>query len=165
MQEKKGTAKVVGKVPEDIEKRALITLYKYLPSRSEQIAAARAWGIRELLFDGEDISAVLIEDVSKVRTTNWAPKLPLRRALMADFNTGKCNNHVVFFANPLCLGWTEALAKELSSAILSGGGGIYIHDMSRLYKQGDELDALWSEWQRQLTNATQADYRQRRRSK
>jgi len=156
---------VVGKVPKDVEKRALVTLYKYLPSRSEQVAGARAFGIPPNPFEDTDISTVLIEDATKIKTTNWGPRLPVRKALIADFKTGLCKKHVVFFANALCLGWTKALADEMVTAILEGGGGIYIHDLQKLYLKGDDMQEVWKDWQRELTRVTQEDYRKRRKDK
>jgi hypothetical protein len=63
-------------------KWAIVTVHPKLPSRTEQIARARAWGVAESRLGDMDVSALVEDDVSKVeRTTNWMGKLSNR----ADF--------------------------------------------------------------------------------
>ncbi|GHB47733.1 hypothetical protein GCM10007094_41280 [Pseudovibrio japonicus] len=142
---------------------ALITGYKYLPSLEDQIEAARAWGIPDLTVDGKSFPSVLVDDVSNKRSTNWASLLKRRQRLIAYFEAYQSPQVHVFFADPLCLGWTENLASELINGIFAGDAVIYIHETGQSYRIGDDLEALWKDWARRLKNAQQAEFRRKAR--
>lgn len=120
---------------------ALITLHPSLPSKSEQIARARVWGLAENLIDGEDISSLIIEDVRKAgRTTNWTAKLPKRAALLDSFKALAPGKGQVFFATPLCVGFGPAHAMQTIEALWSAGLDVYVHSVGANYRAGDEME-------------------------
>jgi hypothetical protein len=119
---------------------ALITLHPSLPSKSEQIARARVWGLAPELLDGEDISALIIEDVQKVkRTTHWAGKLPKRATLLDSLKSLKPESGQVFFATPLCVGFGPAHAMQTIEALWSANVSVYVHSTGAAYKAGDDM--------------------------
>lgn len=125
------------------QKWALITLHPWLPSRSEQIARARAWGVEETMLDGEDISAVITDDVRNVkRTTNWPSWLRHRTFFLKKWQAYRPEGHVVFFATPLCVGFTEKLAQETIETLWAAGMKVYVHSNCAMYVQGDDIGEL-----------------------
>lgn len=119
---------------------AIITLHPALLSKTEQIARARAWGIKEELIEGDDKSALIFEDARKVkRTTNWPASLPRRAAFIENMRFLEPENGQVFFATPLCVGFGPAHARQTIEAMWSVGLSVYVHSLGALYKEGDDL--------------------------
>jgi hypothetical protein len=119
---------------------AVITLHPSLPSKSEQIARARVWGLEQELLDGEDISALIVEDVQKVgRTTHWVGKLPKRAAFLDNVKALKPPDGQVFFATPLCVGFGKAHAMQTIEALWEAGVSVYVHSVGAAYKAGDDM--------------------------
>lgn len=90
--------------PSKSNKFALVTLHPWLPSEATQIAQARTWGIPEQLLGRQDVSPVFVEDVRKVRTTNWPSKLPLRADFFKRMAALKSKGSQVFFTTRWRLG-------------------------------------------------------------
>ena len=140
MSDSKGRGKFSGKW-------GIITLHPWLPSRTEQIARARAWGVEESTLHGDDVSALVVDDVRKVgRTTNWMSKLTERAEWlhrMRAFTADEKLEGQVFFANPLCVGMSAKVAEDTIRAIWATGMQVYVHaakgNGSVLYKDGDDL--------------------------
>lgn len=123
-------------------KWAIVTLHSWLPALSEQIARARAWGVEESNLQGVDISAVFTDDVRKVkRTTNWAPYLTERFSFIARARQldGVTDGSSVFFATPLCVGFSEKLAQQTVAGLHEVGMQVYVHSIGALYRKGDDL--------------------------
>ncbi len=144
-------------------KCAAITLHKWLPVQSTQIAAARSWGIPELLHKHEDVSAIWVDDVLDVRrTTNWAQYLTERADLMNGLEKVKGRGDSVFFINPLAVGFSQKQAAAVINHIFRWGHMVYIHDMGLLYREGDDLSDFMAEHSRQLKAAQMRDYRNKK---
>lgn len=137
----------------------VITLHRWLPGKGAQVAAARAWGIPELLFKKDDVSALWIDDVRKVKTTNWPAKLTERTDLIAQQKQVKGRGDSVFFVNPLAVGFSAKHAKMVIEQVFENGHMVYVHDKARLYRAGDDLDDFYVEHQRQVKAAQMRDYR------
>lgn len=121
-------------------KWAIVTLHPHLPSETEQVARARAWGIAEEELEGMDVSPVIIDDVRKVkRTTNWAPKLTGRAIFIDSMKALKPEGDTVFFATPLCVGFGRSHAMETIETLWSIGMHVYVHSVGAIYKAGDDM--------------------------
>lgn len=150
----------VVKEGEQSRKMAVVTLHKWLPTKSQQVAAARAWGIPELLLQEMDVSPIWVDDVRKVeRTTNWLQKLPARASLLAGLRMVSGRGDQVFFMNPLCVGFTVKIAEDTLNRIFESGHLAYVHDMGVLYRSGDDLTEFYTALRRNIKAAQQADYR------
>jgi hypothetical protein len=122
------------------KKWAIVTLHSWLPSKVEQIARVRAWGLEEDLIEGMDLSGVLVDDVRKVkRTTNWHPHLKERFGFIANARLLTLPEAPVFFATPLCVGFSEKLAKDTIEGLWEAGMHVYVHSIGAIYSQGDDL--------------------------
>lgn len=139
---------------------AVVTLHKWLPSESQQVAAARAWGIPELMFQEVDVSPIWLDDVRNVgRTTNWIQKMPERAHLFAGLRMVRGRGDQVFFMNPLCVGFTARIAEDAFEKLFNNGHMVYVHSMGVLYREGDDLTDFYDELNRNIKAAQQADYR------
>lgn len=121
-------------------KWAIITLHPSLPSRTEQVARARAWGLDEELLEDLDVSALIEDDVRKeTRTTNWQARLSERARFIDQMKIIQPSGDTVFFASPLCVGFGEAHAKQTVEALWAVGFSVYVHTLGAIYKAGDDL--------------------------
>ena len=126
-------------------KFGVITVHPRLPSLTEQVAAARAWGVVERWLGKLDTSALFIDDVSKVSTTNWGPYLKERRALFAGLThidpeaEGK---NTIFFHSPLCVGFSSKQAQRELDEVFAAGWTAYVHTRGAIYAPGDDLSQL-----------------------
>lgn len=122
------------------KKWAIVTLHSWLPSKSEQIARARAWGVTESWLEDVDVSAIFIDDVRKVkRTTNWVPHLKERFTFMNSAAHIDAAGSGVFFATPLCVGFSEKLAQQTIDGLWAVGMHVYVHSVGAIYLPGDDL--------------------------
>ena len=127
-------------------KWAVITVNERLPSKGEQIARARAWGVTASMLGPQDVSAMFIDDVTGKRTTNW-PGLLKERAVFLD-TMGRLlpQGDQVFFATPLCVGFSPAHARQTIERLWSCGMLVYVHTVrgngSALYAEGDDITDL-----------------------
>lgn len=145
-------------------KWAIITQHPWMPSRSEQIARARAWGVAESNLGKADVSALIEDDVRKAkRTTNWMSKLVERAGFINRMQTYGFDGGHVFFATPLCAGPTEKVARETLDGIWSAGGLVYIHatkgNGSALYAEGDDMTEFYEMVRLGANAAHQSAYR------
>lgn len=122
---------------------------------------ARDWGVLDQLSDGEEKSRPDIwrDDVRSVKTTNWPPHLIERKLLLASYANGWHPHDQVFFANPLCVGFSEKHARSVLEVIHGTGALVYIHDMGQEFRPGDDLGPFWVEHKRQLKNAQMKKHR------
>lgn len=129
--------------PPKSNKFALVTLHPWLPSEATQIAQARTWGIPEDLLGGADVSPVFVEDVRKVRTTNWPGKLPMRADFFKRMAALKVKGGQVFFSTPLAVGFSEKHARHTLDQCFGIGLSVYIHTLkgngSALFMPGDDM--------------------------
>lgn len=126
------------------KKFALVTLHPWLPSEATQIAQVRAWGIPELLVDGQDISSVFVDDARKVgRTTNWIAKLTERADFFERMSSLKFSGVEVFFSTPLAVGFSEKHARDTLYKCFGIGLSVYVHTIhnngSALFRPGDDM--------------------------
>lgn len=140
---KKHASEGVEKVTGDSRKWVYIMLKDGRPSKSDQIAAARAWGAS---VDGE-YSTMYIDDVRKVRTTAPGKVLEERAELIRALKVAKSPNDAVFFRNPLCIGFSQADAKSTVDAIWANRAMVYVHSEDVLYRAGDDLTELLHKFQ------------------
>ncbi|NIZ59851.1 hypothetical protein DL239_02545 [Sedimentitalea sp. CY04] len=140
-------------------KAAVITLHPYLPSEDDQLAGARDWGLPGLEEKPQISRDIFRDDVRKIRTTNWPSKLPNRDVLLRVYRDSKVSEDEVFFANPLCVGFSQKHAQSTIEDIHRGEALLYVHDMRREFRPGDDLAPLWKEHLRQLKNAQMRQYR------
>lgn len=125
-------------------KWAIVTQHPWLPSRSEQIARARAWGVEESWLGGSDVSPLIEDDVRKVgRTTNWMSKLIERADFIERMRAIKPAGDVVFFATPLCVGFSAKVAEQTVRGLWDARMGVYVHSVkdngAAIYLDGDDL--------------------------
>lgn len=119
---------------------AIVTLHPWLPSKVEQVARIRAWGLPEQLIDGTDVSEIIVDDVRKVkRTTNWPAQLVERFAFIANAKRVPLSKGIVFFANPLAVGFSSKLAKDTIEGLWASGLHVYVHSIGAVYVPGDDL--------------------------
>lgn len=126
---------------------SIVTLHPWLPSKSEQIARSRAWGVDEDTLGRHDISALFLDDVRDVgRTTNWWPHLVNRADFMRRMAEIKAAGDHVFFATPLCVGWSAKLARDTLQGCWDAGLLVYVHAVkdngAALYAPGDDVTEL-----------------------
>lgn len=145
-------------------KWAIITLYKFLPSKTEQITRARVWGVTESTLGRADISALFIDDVRKVRSTNWMGKLEKRKRFLEVMAELKPSGDQVFFATPLCVGWSAHLAEQTIRGLWDVGMEVYIHAVKAngpaLYQPGDDLTELLQDIENSANAAHQRKHRE-----
>lgn len=147
-------------------KWAVITVHPWLPSRSEQVARARAWGVEERRVGKLDISNLIVDDVSKVkRTTNWVPKLENRFEFIKTMKALKVPGDVVFFANPLCVGFSAKVAEETIAGLWDAGLKVYVHAVDgngpAIYSAGDDMTEFYETITRLANNAHQRKFKSR----
>ena len=127
-------------------KWAIVTVNERLPSRGEQIARARAWGVTERVLGRDDISALILDDVTGKRTTNWPRLLKERASFLDAMGAILPAGDQVFFATPLCIGFSPAHAKQTIDRLWSCGMLVYVHTVrgngSALYAEGDDIADL-----------------------
>ncbi|MGI3169964.1 hypothetical protein ACRARG_12465 [Pseudooceanicola sp. C21-150M6] len=127
-------------------KWALVTVNERLPSRGEQIARARAWGVTESMLGRYDISALVLDDVTGKRTTNWPGLLKNRASFLDTMGKFLPAGDQVFFATPLCIGFSPAHAQQTIMRLWSCGMLAYVHTVrgngSALYAEGDDITDL-----------------------
>lgn len=127
-------------------KWAIITVNERLPSRGEQIARARSWGVTASMLGRRDVSALIIDDVTGKRTTNWAGLLKERAGFLDVMGAIHPVGDQVFFATPLCVGFSPAHARQTIDRLWSCGMLVYVHTVrgngSALYAEGDDITDL-----------------------
>jgi|GEM_PF-2180509 len=127
-------------------KWAIITVNERLPSRGEQIARARAWGVTESMHGTRDVSALIVDDVTGKRTTNWPGLLKERASFLDVMGSILPVGDQVFFATPLCIGFSPAHARQVIERLWSCGMMVYVHTVrgngSALYAEGDDITDL-----------------------
>lgn len=127
-------------------KWAVITVNERLPSKAEQIARARAWGVTESTLGAKDVSAMVVDDVTGKRTTNWPKLLAERAAFLENMGALLPSGDQVFFATPLCIGFSPAHARQVIERLWSCGMLVYVHTVrgngSALYAEGDDITDL-----------------------
>jgi hypothetical protein len=157
----------VGKAQRQCVKWASVTQHRWLPSKSKQVAGARAWGCIEDWLETDhtgriDVSPLFVDDVRKVkRTTNWWPKLEERDVLFRALSVAESPADQVFFFNPLCVGFTEKMARETIDRIWKHHAMVYIHSEGTLYKPGDDLDDFFEQLRKDIKAAQMRDYREK----
>lgn len=124
-----------------------------------QLNAAWAWGIPEKPFEDDDVSPIWLDDVRGVRTTYWPKRLPQRENLLNAYRRWKCPGHVIFFYNPLCVGFSKSHAQSVIDVLFNAGVAMFVHDAGCEYRAGDNLAGFWKEHSRQLKNAQMKQYR------
>ncbi len=143
-------------------KWAIVTLHPSLPSKTEQFARMRAWGLPESTICGNDISAMVVDDVRKEkRTTNWTGKLWNRAVFIDGMRDLKPEGDKVFFATPLCVGFGPAHAKQTIEALWGAGMQVYVHSLAALYISGDDLEDLLAHVDREASTARVRAHRAR----
>lgn len=141
-------------------KWACVTVHPSLPSKSAQVAGARAWGAHPDWLAGMDISSTYVDDVSAVgRTTRWDDKLPMRDALITALSIQPGPHNQVFFKSPLCIGFTEKHASETLARIFAESALIFVQTEAALYRAGDDISDLLDAVARDAKAATQRRYR------
>ncbi|MBW3243235.1 hypothetical protein KUV57_11060 [Epibacterium sp. DP7N7-1] len=129
--------------PRAIGKWGVLTLHERLPSRSEQIARARAWGVTESMNGLNDIPSLVIDDVMGVRTTNWPSRLKKRASFLEEMCSIAPAGDQVFFATPLCVGFSPTHAHQTIERLWSCGMLVYVHSLrgngAALYAGGDDI--------------------------
>lgn len=127
-------------------KWAVITVNERLPSKGEQIARARAWGVTASMVGAKDVSALVVDDVTGKRTTNWAGVLKERAGFLDVMGAIHPVGDQVFFATPLCVGFSPAHARQTIERLWSCGMLVYVHTVrgngSALYAEGDDITDL-----------------------
>lgn len=144
-------------------KWAIITLHPSLPSRTEQVARARAWGLDEELLDQEDVSALIEDDVRKEqRTTNWQARLIQRARFIDQMKVMQPVGETVFFATSQCVGFGEAHAKQTIEALWEVGFAVYVHSLGAIYRAGDDLSEFLAAVTREANAAYARNWRKRK---
>lgn len=127
-------------------KWAIVTVNERLPSGGEQIARARAWGVTESMLGSDDVSALILDDVTGKRTTNWPRLLKARASFLDAMGVLLPTGDQVFFATPLCIGFSPAHAKQTIDRLWSCGMLVYVHTVrgngSALYAPGEDIAEL-----------------------
>jgi len=127
-------------------KWGVITINERLPSRGEQIARARSWGVTASMLGPKDVSALIIDDVRGKRTTNWAGLLKEREAFLESMGALHPVGDQVFFAKPLCVGFSPTHARQTIERLWSCGMLVYVHAVrgngAALYADGDDITDL-----------------------
>lgn len=129
------------------EKWAVITRHPWLPTRGEQLARARSWGVPVHLLGETDLSPVIYEDARGIKTTNWPSRLPKRADFFERLKHMGLKDVGVFFATPLCVGFSELHARDTVSTLFGLGCSIYVHTVkdngSALYVEGDDMEEFF----------------------
>jgi hypothetical protein len=121
-----------------IRKWAFILIHPSLPSRAEQIARARVWGLPDLGTP----SPIVEDNISSVkRTTNWLGKMPNRAQFLAQMPATGVQMEI-FFAVPRCIGFSAAQAESTIQSIWAAGSTVYVHSTGALYRDGDDISEL-----------------------
>jgi hypothetical protein len=150
---------------QEVRKWAVITLHPSLPSKTEQIARARAWGVSESRLSKADISALVIDDVRKVTATNnWSAKLPVRAEFVRSMHHVQPEGEMIFFATPRCIGFGSAHARQTIEELWGVGLQVYVHSVGALYRRGDDLTELMEAVEREANTANVRAYRKRKKS-
>lgn len=152
-----------------ILKWAIITLHPSLPSEEEQLAGAFVWGLKSEKIGGEiNVGPFTREDVRKVTTTNWPANLPKR----ASFIARRAREHEegidgveVFFATPLCVGFSRLHAEQTIRALWAGGCAVYVHLLAQTYREGDDIAELLRLVEREAQTAHTRLHRKRKAAK
>lgn len=148
---------------QQLHKWAVVTLHPWLPSETEQLARARAWGVKESNLDDLDVSPIMIDDVRRVgRTTNWRRYLDARFSFIAGMKQIKPDGESVFFATPLCVGFSEKLARETIDGLWAAGMLVYVHSIGALYRAGDDISEFLAQVGREANAAHVRDCRKRK---
>lgn len=153
-----------------ILKWAIITLHKALPSEEEQLAGALVWGLRQGKLGGDiQVGPFTLEDVRKVKaTTNWPANLPKRASFIArrklEHEAG-IEGLEVFFAAPLCVGFSRAHAEMTIRALWEAGCAVYVHLLAQTYRDGDDISELLQRVERDAHAAHTRLHRQRKAAK
>jgi hypothetical protein len=131
---------------EQVGRWAIITLHEHLPSRTEQIVRARAWGLPSIWRGSLDESSIIQDDVRDLpRTTKWAgsDRFPKRDEWLARMRGATdIRPQVAFFATPLCVGFGIAHAQQTMQDFGELGIDVYVHSLDAIYRLGDELTEL-----------------------
>ena len=155
----------MGNVEKDHQKSvkwACITLHRWLPSKSEQIAGARAWGAHEDWLRGQEVSTTYIDDARALeRTTKFTDKLPERAALIAALYKGAPVPSQVFFRSPLCVGFSAGHAQETIESIWAQDALVYVQTLDVLLRAGDDIPDLLAQITREAKAKHQTDWRKR----
>lgn len=155
-------------------KWALIVCHPWCPSYSDQIARARAWGLDERMaeIDGAtvDLSAISVDDVQSVgRTTNWKRHLAARERWFAALKTLRVEGDRVFFATPLCVGFSAKIAEWTIGMAFDAGLEVYIHTTAgngpAVYRAGDDMADFYDSVRLAANAAYQAANRARKSGK
>ncbi|MDO6587312.1 hypothetical protein Q4543_17510 [Salipiger sp. 1_MG-2023] len=129
-------------------KWGVITVNERLPSKGEQIARARSFGVTESMLGPKDISALIVDDVTGKRTTNWPGVLKERATFLDMMGELHTVGDQVFFATPLCVGFSRSHARETIERLWSCGMLVHVHTVrgngSALYADGDDITDLLS---------------------
>lgn len=138
----------------------VVTAHKYLPDPKVQAAQAREWGVAESWLGGADVSALIVDDARRaVRSTSWRRQLPERADWLQRIQFLRIDGDTVFFATPLCVGWSVKQVKETVEALWSAGASVYIHSEGVTLAEGDDLEALLALVSRQANAAAVASHR------
>ncbi|WP_425070624.1 hypothetical protein [Sagittula sp. S175] len=144
-------------------KWAVVTVNERLPSKGEQVARARAWGVNESMMGPHDISALILDDVTGVRTTNWPSKLPERERFLEVMGELLPSGDQVFFATPLCIGFSQDHARQVIERLWSCGMLVYVHTVrgngQALYAEGDDITELLEMVAQEQNKASVKKYR------
>lgn len=156
------------KAPPRVYKWAIITQHPWLPSRTDQVARARAWGIEKAMLGNMDVSPLIEDDVRKVgRTTNWMGKLRNRVEFLDQLRVylkqGNPVDAEVFFADTLCVGFSAKVAEDTIHRVWATGAGVYVHAVkgngSAIYREGDDLTEFLEGVQMAANAAHQRNFR------
>jgi hypothetical protein len=138
----------------------VVTAHKYLPDPKVQVAQAREWGVAESWLGGTDVSALIVDDVRQAgRSTSWKRQLPERADWLQRIQFLRIDGNTVFFATPLCVGWSVKQAKETIEAIWSAGASAYIHSEGVTLAEGADLKAFLGLVSKQTNAAAVASHR------
>lgn len=148
-------------------KWAIVTQHPWLPSRSEQVARARAWGVDESWLGKQDVSALVEDDVRKVgRTTSWPKHLPERTDFLERMRALRPIGDQIFFATPLCVGFSAKHAEATIRAVWEAGMLVYVHSVkdngAALYREGDDLGDFLDMVAKMANAAHQRGFRDRK---
>lgn len=150
-------------------KWAIITVHKALPSQEDQLAGAFVWGLRKgKIGDDIQVGPFTLENVSKVKTTNWPANLPMRASFIArrklEAEEG-IEGVEVFFLTPLCVGFSRAHAEMTVRALWDAKSAVYVHTLARTYRAGDDLEDLLEKVEKEANSAHARISRQRKAAK
>lgn len=135
-----------------MHKFASVTLHPSLPDQSYQTDAARLWGVPQEHVYTDDVRGI-------AKTTNWGGKLGQRQELIAALKLVRGEPAAVFFATPLCVGFTPRHAVETFSEIWECRAGLFVYSMAQLFEPGDGVEALIELIERDKKAAAQRAWR------